>query len=52
MALKVRCTYVNPYATHLPVLSEASSAMKARNVLELGFGLFSTSLFLDRRVFS
>ena len=51
MALRVRRTHANPYATHLPVLSAASSVIKVRSVLELGSGPFSTSLFLDRRVF-
>lgn len=51
MALRVRRTHANPYATHLPVLSAAASVMKVRSVLELGSGPFSTSLFLDRRVF-
>ena len=44
-------THASPYATHLPVLSAASSVMKVRSVLELGSGPFSTPLFLGRRVF-
>ena len=47
----MRRTHANPYATHLPVLSAVASVIKVRSVLELGSGPFSTSLFLDRRMF-
>lgn len=40
-----------PYATHLPVLIAMAALRPIRQVLELGCGEFSTTLFLDRRAF-
>lgn len=37
--------------THVPILSALANVIKPNRVLELGSGLFSTPLFLDRNVF-
>ena len=39
------------YATHLPILVGLAKSVPIRSVLELGCGYYSTSTFLDRRVF-
>jgi len=41
----------SPFATHLPVLIGLSFAVRLRRVLELGAGVYSTRLFLNRAVF-
>jgi predicted O-methyltransferase YrrM len=42
----------NDYATHLPVLVGLAKATTIRSVLELGTGQYSTTTFLNRRIFS
>jgi len=40
-----------PFSTHLPVLFGLAQILRPRHVLEFGSGLYSTPVFLDRRVF-
>lgn len=42
---------MDPYSTHLPVLRFVGRHFFVGKVLELGMGLYSTPLFLDRGVF-
>jgi predicted O-methyltransferase YrrM len=49
--LRVRPMSQTPYATHLPILAALARIYSIRRVLELGSGPYSTSLYLDRRVF-
>lgn len=39
------------FATHMPVLVGLAQAMPVRSILELGSGLHSTPLFLNREIF-
>ncbi|WP_395728572.1 hypothetical protein [Nakamurella sp.] len=41
----------SPYATHLPVLMGLARVRRVRRVLELGSGIHSTSIFLNRSFF-
>lgn len=42
---------MDPYATHLQVLTAIGQTLPIRRVLECGAGRYSTPLFLDRLVF-
>ncbi|HEX7295692.1 MAG TPA: hypothetical protein VF251_08080 [Pyrinomonadaceae bacterium] len=42
----------NDYATHMPVLIGLARRCSIRSILELGCGQYSTSTFLNRRVFA
>lgn len=50
-ALGIQSISELPYATHLPVLAALAKVYPIRNVLELGAGPYSTSLFLNRVAF-
>lgn len=49
--LGVRPTAELAYATHLPILVAISKVCDIRRVLELGSGVYSTPLYLDRAIF-
>lgn len=51
-ALRVRPVADHPYATHLPVLVGLARLRPIRRVLELGSGLHSTPLFLNRHIYT
>lgn len=40
-----------PYATHMPILTQLAQQVKPRRIAEFGMGHFSTSVFLDRSIF-
>jgi len=46
-----RKPYPQDHSTHMPVLVSLAKAFKIRNVLEYGAGVYSTPLFLDKKVF-
>jgi hypothetical protein len=48
---KVGPMAANPYATHVPVLVACAELFKPVRILELGSGVHSTPLFLDRKIF-
>ena len=43
---------INDYATHIPILVGIAQRFQIRRVLELGCGAFSTSTFLNRKIFA
>lgn len=49
--LRVRPVADCPYATHLPVLIGLARVRRIRRVLELGSGIHSTPLFLNKQVY-
>lgn len=50
--LRVRPVADSPYSTHLPVLMGLARLHRIRRVLELGSGLHSTPLFLNRDIYA
>jgi hypothetical protein len=44
-------TYEEPYSTHIPILLAMSTILKAKYILEIGSGTYSTPNFLNKRIF-